>query len=116
MRLAFALVLTLYALSATEMHDWVRIPDVVVHMLEHHSELGHTDAPDHHDDEHGHDHDPFADCCANEFCACGGAAFITTLPQFSFSAPLNALVLTPVYIESNIDAFSGSKWNPPRLA
>lgn len=118
-RALFLFTLVLYAWSATEMHEWVRVPQVVTHLLEHHSDFGHHDpaGPGHHHDDvpdHEHDHSPFDDGCHDEFCACSSPVLIATVPQLALTVPDQALELAPVYRESDIISFSGSKWNPPR--
>ena len=42
--LLFTFTLVLYGFSAMDMHEWVRVPQVFVHLLEHHSAFGHHDA------------------------------------------------------------------------
>ena len=109
----------LYAWSATEMHEWVRVPQVVAHLLEHHSDFGHhdPDGPGHHHDDvpdQEHDHSPFDDGCHNEFCACSGMAVVLTAPQPALQVPTAAMQLAPEYSETDFASFSGSKWNPPK--
>lgn len=118
-RALFLLTLVLYAWSAMEMHEWVRVPQVVNHILVHHSDFGHhdPDGPGHHhkdvpDQEHSHT--PFNDGCHDAFCVSGGMPLIATLPKYSLVPPSMALELMPVYTESGITSFSGSKWNPPK--
>jgi hypothetical protein len=121
-RIFFLLTLGLYAWSATEMHEWVRMPQVLSHLLEHHSDFGHHDG-DGTQHDHGalpaseHDHSPFDDGCGHEFCACGASALIATRPQVLLVAAVGAVLsVENTAVGTYIDSYSGSKWNPPRIA
>ncbi len=118
-RALFMLTLVLYAWGTMEMHEWVRVPHVVAHILVHHSFLGHHD-PDfpghHHTDvpDQEHSHSPFNDGCHDDFCVCGGMALIATFPKLTIQLPRHALKQFFHYPESDICSFSGTKWNPPK--
>ncbi len=114
-RLLFLLTLAVYGFSAMDMHEWVRVPQVVVHLLEHHSDLGHhdEDTGSHHDSD-GHQ-DPFSEDCHGEFCACGGLVAVVPVPA------VHLLSLTPLSVTFDAAflpmapcAFSGNVWNPPK--
>ena len=116
-RLLFALTLALYGFSAMELHEWVRVPEVVLHFLEHHSDLGHHDAEGtHHEEGNAHDHTPFDEGCNGEFCACSGMVALTTEQRFS-SIALVPLMTTLGVAELPIasGAFTGGVWNPPKV-
>ncbi len=119
-RLLFLLTLALYGFSAMELHEWLHVPQVVMHFLEEHTSedlhgLFHADhdggAPEHHDEDHA----PFEKDCHGEFCACGGLVALAPVnPSFPISiAPLT----TPVgaaLLPMALNAFSGNVWNPPK--
>jgi len=114
--LLFIITLLSYGFSATEMHEWVRVPQVVLHLLEHHSDLGHHDeegAP--HDDDTDHDHMPFDEDCHGELCACGG---LVALAAGNSSCRITVSPLTTVvgtfFLPSAPSAFAGNVWNPPK--
>ena len=115
-RLLFLLTLALYGYSAMDMREWVRVPQVVLHMLEHHSDLGHHDEEGS-DHEHGtgHDHMPFDCDCHGEFCACSGTVALSTEPQAALISlvPLTA-TLGAAELPIASGAFSGNVWNPPK--
>lgn len=98
-----------------DMHEWVRVPQVLVHLLEHHSDLGHHDEDT--GEHHGHesDHDPFAEDCHGEFCACSGMVALT--PASSGHLLSSAMLTTTVGASTcplALNAFSGNVWNPPK--
>lgn len=116
-RLLFFFALALYGSTAMDLHEWVRVPQVFVHLLEHHSDFGH-----HHDDaaEHGHDdeedgHNPFGHA-QHEAC---GASSLASLPcdpcSLSLIVPSGADAPVAVELAAALSAYSGSKWNPPKL-
>ncbi len=118
-RVLFLFTLALYAWSAMEMHEWVRVPQVVLHILEHHSDFGHHD-----DDSEGHqhadlppgehDHTPFDDGCSDVFCACSGIALASTHSSLHLVLSRATIALSPAEETLHFVSFSGSKWNPPR--
>lgn len=119
-RLLFALTLAVYGFSAMELHEWVRVPQVVLHFLEQHTSEEfhdlfhgeHTGTVSTHDE---HDHDPFDEDCPGEFCACSGMiAVVPANCSFRISvASLTSLVgATPSPMALN--AFTGNVWNPPK--
>ena len=119
-RALFALTLFIYGFSATEMHEWLRVPQVLAHILEHHSDLGHHDEDgeghQHADLPPGeHDHTPFDDGCTDAFCACSGAAFVPTGQQIRLLFVATVRELRPHEKQAHAASFSGSKWNPPKL-
>ncbi|MFT3886043.1 MAG: hypothetical protein QM724_11610 [Flavobacteriales bacterium] len=116
-RLLFLLTLALYGFSALEIHEWVKVPEVLVHLAVHHSDLGHHDGPkDHHEHEGDGDHNPFNDGCPETFCACHAPALIATRPAVLLTLVAPATTLASDDPEVRVVSFSGSKWNPPRLA
>jgi hypothetical protein len=114
-RLIFIVTLALYGFSAMDMHEWVRVPQVALHFLEHHSDLGHHDGrdTDHHDQPN--DHTPFDGGCTEVFCACGGV--VALLPAYSMPClllvPFTAMLGTGVQPMAS-GAFTGNVWNPPK--
>lgn len=115
-RLLFALTLALYGFSAMELHEWVRVPQVVLHLLEHHSDLGHHDEEGtDHGDDNDHDHTPFDEDCHGEFCACSGMLALSC-DHRTASIPLVPLTTTLGVAELPIasGAFTGGVWNPPK--
>ncbi len=125
-RILFLLTLALFSWSALEMHEWVRVPEVLAHMLEHHSDLGHHDDGDGHcaDEpaterghahDHDHDHSPFAGGCHGDACSTGAVV----LPvQYFASIPMPSPSVQQVggEVEAYVASFQGSKWNPPKHA
>lgn len=118
-RILFLLTLSLYAWSVLEMHEWMHVPTVVVHLLEHHSDLGHHDEGGAHHthadlpaDEH--DHSPFDEGCADELCACGGVAVIPMRQTVRLSAPSAAVELAGAEVLASLATYQGAKWNPPK--
>ncbi len=115
-RCLFLLTLALYGFSAMDLHEWARVPQVVLHLLEHHSDLGHHDeeGSDHgHDADH--DHTPFDEDCHGEFCACIGLVALPTdgRPLLISIVPLKTtLGMAELPIASG--AFTGGVWNPPK--
>jgi len=112
----FSLVLALYGFSALELHEWVRVPQAVLHILEHHSDLGHHDEQANGHDGHDSDHNPFDDGCNEVLCACASPAFLPERPaQFVL---LSSAVQTLACLELPVmlSAFSGNIWNPPKQA
>ena len=114
--LLYTLTLALYGFSAMELHEWVRVPQVLIHLLEHHSDLGHhRDAPA----EHGHGgdegHNPFGHH-NNEVC---GIASVVSLPvdpcTLSGMVPTSIALPVPSEMALALSDYSGSKWNPPKL-
>ena len=114
-RYLFLLTLALYGFSAMDLHEWVRVPQVVLHLLEHHSDLGHHDenGADHGDTEH--DHTPFDEDCHGEFCACSGMIALPS-DQRAWVVSLIPLTTTLGVAELPIasGAFTGGVWNPPK--
>jgi hypothetical protein len=118
-RLLFLLTLALYGFSATDMHEWLQVPQAVMHFLEQHTgeefhELfhnEHTGAQEH--DEN--DHDPFSEDCHGEFCACSGlvalspvhSAFHISLAPITTAVGAHVLNVAPC-------GFAGNVWNPPK--
>lgn len=118
-RALFFLALALYSWGTLEMHEWVRVPGVVLHLLEHHSDLGHhdEDGPGHrHADlpPGEHDHSPFDDGCNEQFCGCSSQALLPLRDAITFAIPSPAVRLLTSDVEARVASFSGSKWNPPR--
>lgn len=114
MRHLFALTLALYAFGVLDLHEWAHVPATVVHWMEHHTDLGHHDEETgHHHDEHG-DHSPFG---CDEHGTCTAFAFVGMVME-PFAAVIQVAVIDrPAAIafdEGALDAFSGSKWNPPK--
>ena len=114
MRHFFALTIALYAFSVLDLHEWAHVPATVVHWVEHHTDLGHHDeAAGQHHDEHG-DHDPFG---CDEHGNCTAFAFVGMMlepqPNTLHIPVIDRPTAVPVD-ESARDAFSGSKWNPPK--
>lgn len=116
-QLLFLLTTALYGFNAMELHEWAHVPQVVGHLLEHHSDLGH-----HHDvpAEHGHSddadgHNPFGHD-HNEAC---GASSVISLPldpyTISLIVPTSTSLLAPPHLAIALSAFTGSKWNPPKF-
>lgn len=115
-RLLFLLTLALYGFSAMELHEWARVPQVVLHLLEHHSDLGHHDEEgSDHGHEGDHDHTPFGSDCHGEFCACSGMIALGS----DDASPLISLVpltttLGGIELPIASGAFTGGVWNPPK--
>lgn len=115
MRTLFLLTMALYGFSAMDLHEWVRVPQVVMHLLEHHSDLGHND--DVTGEHHNHkDHDdPFAEDCHGEFCACSG---LVALSPVNGSLRISIACITTVVSAHVLDVapcgFAGNVWNPPK--
>lgn len=115
MRMSFALVLALYAFSVLDLHEWAHVPQTLTHWLEHHTDLGHHDEEtgEHHD-EHG-DHDPFG---CDEHGTCTAFAFVGMAVEthpVQLHVPGAALMTAAPMEEGALAAYSGSKWNPPKL-
>lgn len=117
MRLLAILTLSLYGFTAVDMHTWVRVPQVVLHLLEHHSDFGH-----HHESavEHGHaddedGHNPFDQ---DDHGACGALSLVS-LPihaeGLTLAAPFAEATFGAVERTGALASYSGSKWNPPKL-
>lgn len=110
----FTIVLALYGFSALEMHEWLRVPQTVAHLLEHHSSWGHHDKEVNGHDEHEGDHNPFDDGCDEVLCACATPAF---LPEYS---RLTIVLRTSISTMSSpeqlvtLATYSGNVWNPPK--
>ncbi len=110
----FTIVLSLYGFSALEMHEWVRVPQAVAHLLEHHSSWGHHDKQVNGHDEHEGDHNPFDDGCDELLCACATPAF------FPEHAGMSVLLSTSISTMSGpeqlakLATYSGNVWNPPK--
>ena len=115
-RLLFLLTLALYGFSAMDMHEWVRVPQVVLHLLEHHSDLGHHDNESGEHQDHDGDHSPFGTDCHGEFCACSGMIALLT-DQRSLHISLVPITTTLGAAELPIasGAFTGGVWNPPKV-
>ena len=109
----FSLVLALYGFSAFELHEWVRVPQAVLHVLEHHSDLGHHDK-----DVNGHegDHNPFDDGCDEFLCACASPAFLPALAVDLVLLENSGQVLACPEQPLLVSVFSGNIWNPPKRA
>ena len=115
-RLLFALTLLVYGSSAMELHEWARVPQVIMHLLEHHSDLGHHDKEgSDHEHDGDHDHTPFDEDCHGEFCACSGMIGLSG-DEHSFLISLVPLTTTLGAAELPIasGAFTGGVWNPPK--
>ena len=118
MRILFsALILMVYGSGAMDLHEWVRVPQVVLHLLEHHSDFGH-----HHDNaaEHGHEdsdgHNPFGHE-QHEACATTSLVSLPAEPQvFLLVVPASVSALGSSEMVTALSDFSGSKWNPPKLS
>lgn len=115
-RLLFSLTFLIYGFSAMDLHEWVRVPQVVLHLLEHHSDLGHHhDAPAQHDHEDSGDHNPFGHE-GHEACGAGTLVSLPSDPSsLTLIVPSSACALAPAEVSMALSAFSGSKWNPPKL-
>jgi hypothetical protein len=116
-RLIFTLILAVYSFSAMDLHEWVHVPHVVLHMLEHHSDLGHHDENgSDHDANDDHDHTPFNKDCHGEFCAGNGMVALSppSPGQLLSVEPLTVAVGTAMF-SMPLSAFSGKVWNPPKL-
>jgi hypothetical protein len=114
-RALFLLTIALYGATVMELHEWARVPQVLVHLLEHHSDFGH-----HHDTpaEHGHaDHDghsPFGHD-RNETCGAASLVSLAMDPQGLYLIMPAGIALTlPSELATSLSDYSGSKWNPPK--
>lgn len=114
-RLLFLLTLGFYGFAAMDLHEWARVPQVVVHLLEHHSDLGH-----HHENaaEHGHGddegHDPFQ---GHPDEACAAMTLLSIVADHSeviMTVPFIGRTLVPLEDDDALLAHTGSKWNPPK--
>lgn len=114
-RLLFALTLALYAFSVSDLHEWAHVPQTIAHWLEHHTDLGHHDEEaGHHHDEHG-DHDPFG-CDEHGTCtAFASVGAMTSAPSMYLCIAVAGHLLAMPADEEALAAYSGSKWNPPKL-
>lgn len=115
--LLFLLTLGLYSWSALDLHEWVHMPEVVVHFVEHHSDLGHHDDAAHagQSEEHQHGHGPFDTDCHEHFCACSATPLIATRVQLTVTDITGRpQTLEALEAQAHLISFSGSKWNPPR--
>lgn len=115
-RLVFLITLALYGFSAMELHEWARVPQVVMHLLEHHSDLGHHDAAGSgHDHDSDHEHTPFGEDCHGELCACSG---LVALPTDDSGLVTSLVPLTTTLGVAQLPiasgAFTGGVWNPPK--
>lgn len=115
MRYLFALTLALCAFSVLDLHEWAHVPATMVHWVEHHTDLGHHDeeSGEHHD-EHG-DHDPFG---CDEHGTCTAFAFVGLVAEPHATVIVVPVVERPMSMpveEGALAAYSGSKWNPPKL-
>ncbi|MBL7939366.1 MAG: hypothetical protein JNL43_08405 [Flavobacteriales bacterium] len=115
MRPLFALTLALYAFSVLDLHEWAHVPQTIAHWIEHHTDFGHHDEETgQHHDEHG-DHDPFG---CDEHGACTAFAFVGLATEYKPISIVISMVdhhtAVPVD-EGALSAYSGSKWNPPKL-
>lgn len=115
-RFLFLVTLALYGFSAMDLHEWTQVPRVIVHLLEHHSDLGHHDEVVNGQHEHDGDHDPFDDGCHEEFCACGGPAFLPMHQRVSIVRSDVAMTLIGPAINARLNSYSGKVWNPPKQA
>lgn len=124
-RLLFLLTLALFSWSALEMHEWVRVPKVIAHIVEHHSDLGHQDDAEGHcadepladrDHEHDHDHSPFAGGCHGDACAAGALVGLPIQYATAITVPAPGVLLIGTDVEARLASFSGSKWNPPKFS
>lgn len=118
-RLLFLLTLTVYGFSALELHEWLHVPQAVMHFLEQHTSEEfhdlfhdeHTGAEQH--DEH--DHDPFSEDCHGEFCACGGLVALSPVNgSFRISTASIATMVGAHVLDGQPRGFSGNIWNPPK--
>lgn len=116
-RVLFLLTLGLYAWSALDLHEWVRVPEVLIHFIEHHSDLGHHDDDRHagQSADHQHGHEPFGKDCSEHFCACSTMALIATRPQLTVTdMPGRPRTIEALEQQGHTASFLGPKWNPPR--
>lgn len=118
-RFLFLLTLAVYGFGAMELHEWLHVPQVVVHFLEQHTSEDfhdlfheeHTAGQQHNE----HDHDPFGEDCSGEFCACSGLvalapvhiAFRISLAPITTAVGAHVLNVAPC-------GFAGNVWNPPK--
>ena len=114
--LLFTLTLALYGFSAMDMHEWVRVPEVVLHFPEHHSGLGHTDGAHDVGSEHDGDHSPFDEGCDEVFCACSGAIFLPMQQGIVHSLSAQDIKVAPEVVQQQPKGYTGSAWNPPKSA
>ncbi|MGV9012827.1 MAG: hypothetical protein ACOH13_09565 [Flavobacteriales bacterium] len=112
----FSFVLALYGFSALELHEWVHVPQTVLHVLEHHSDLGHHDKDVNGHEEHESDHNPFDDGCDEFLCACASPAFLPEMPVEFILLENSGQVLVCPEQPVLMRAFSGNIWNPPKRA
>lgn len=118
-RLLFLLTLALYGFSATDMHEWLHVPQVVMHFLEQHTsedfhDLFHNEHTD--DQQHDeHDHDPFSEDCHGEFCACSGLVALSPVNRSLLISlqPLTTKVGAQ-FLNVAPSGFTGNVWIPPK--
>jgi hypothetical protein len=114
------LTLSFYGFDAMDLHEWVRVPQVILHILEHHSDLGHHDHADlghQHEDipAEDHDHSPFQEH-GDALCAHASAAAELPSAQLAAIFPSSRTELIRGRVpEAHLASYSGSKWNPPKL-
>lgn len=120
MRYLFALTLLVYGSSAMELHEWARVPQVVMHFLEEHTseefhDLFHSEHGTGEADHQDHDHTPFDEDCHGEFCACSG---LIALSHDNRSLLISLVPLTTTLGVAELPiasgAFTGGVWNPPK--
>lgn len=120
MRYLFALTLALYGFSAMELHEWVRVPQVVMHFLEEHTseefhDLFHSEHGTGEADHQEHDHTPFDEDCHGELCACSGLVALAPInASFRISVEPLTTMVGRALLPMAPSAFSGNVWNPPK--
>ncbi len=115
LRPLFVFILAFYAFSALDLHRWVHVPQSIVHWLEHHTDFGHKDeeGPVHHH-QHG-DHDPFGCEEHGPFTTFTNPGHVQEPDALVLIAPSAPMVAVAVDDARALSAYSGSKWNPPKL-
>lgn len=118
-RLLFIFTLAIYGFSAMEAHEWLHVPQVVMHFLE-----GHTGEEFHdlfHDEHTGgqqheeHDHNPFKEDCHGEFCAGSGLIALPPLNvAYHISLPPHATSVGVHVLNVALSGFTGNTWIPPK--
>ena len=100
-RLLFLLTLTVYGFSALELHEWLHVPQVVMHFLEQHTSEDF--------------HDPFSEDCHGEFCACSGLVALSPVNRSLLISlqPLTTKVGAQ-FLNVAPSGFTGNVWIPPK--
>lgn len=118
-RFLFILTLAIYGFSAMEAHEWLRVPQVVMHFLEEHTSEEfhvlfhgeHTGGQQHEE----HDHNPFKEDCHGEFCACSGLLALSPLNiVIRISLPPNPTTGGTHVLNVASCGFTGDLWIPPK--